>query len=355
MRRLRTVLFGVVLLSLILLGAEAGSRVDDWIFSDVPFFANPERNRDLTVQDTEGPRGRPHGHFKKWKLNQFGFRGPEIAREPAPGTTRVMILGASETFGLYETEGREYPRQLAEVLQRRGHPEVEVVNTAMAGMTLSSMRPYWRTWASPFHPTVVLIYPSPLLYLDDELPGKWTVAPSDPEAERAPRFESRFLGRVRDDLRRNAWLRRQRVRLLLALHPNQADNAFQGLPQDRLDAFQSDLVELLTAIRAGGAEPVVVTHAHRATSPPRPEDSPDLQAMQLFYPRAAPDLLVTFEQAANQVVVDVGKEQQVRVIDTAALNGHREWFADLVHFNDDGAAHLAEIIAQDLIPILPHE
>src|SRR5204863_4496985 len=69
----------------------------------------------------------------------------------------------SETFGLYESTDEEYPAQLRRLL-----PERDVVNAALAGMTLKSTRIYWHRWASKFEPTQVLIYPSPLFYLNDE-------------------------------------------------------------------------------------------------------------------------------------------------------------------------------------------
>src|SRR5262245_16320664 len=97
---------------LFLLAAEAASRLDDWLAYGTPVLANPDRGMDLTVQDEHGLHGRPLGRFKKWALNEAGFRGPEITETPAPGVTRIALLGASETFGLYESPGKEYPSQL---------------------------------------------------------------------------------------------------------------------------------------------------------------------------------------------------------------------------------------------------
>ena len=177
-RLLRRVVLAVIVM---MAAAEACSRLDDWIFLDVPFCANPDREHDLTVHDEHGVHGRPNGHFRKWHLNAFGFRGPQIEERPAPGSMRILILGASETFGLYESANQEYPAQLAEDLRREDR-RVEVINAAMAGISVKSMLPYWENWAARVQPQIVLIYPAPMFYLDDEPPQP----PRGDTADQAP-------------------------------------------------------------------------------------------------------------------------------------------------------------------------
>src|SRR5271170_6270728 len=81
------------------LGAELGARLDDRFFEQIPFSANPSSD-DLSTRDQLGRHGTPFARFKKWRLNNLGFRGPDIARQATRGVPRILILGASETFGL---------------------------------------------------------------------------------------------------------------------------------------------------------------------------------------------------------------------------------------------------------------
>src|SRR5581483_6258978 len=155
--------FSALLLLTALASAEVASRVDDWIRLDLPVLATPDHQRDLTFQDEHCLRGRPGARFKKWKLNQFGFRAPEMSREPAPGRVRIMILGASDALGFSEPEGMEFPAQLARLLQP--DQRYEVINVAIAGMTAKSMISYWESWVSRFSPNLVFVYASPLFYL----------------------------------------------------------------------------------------------------------------------------------------------------------------------------------------------
>src|SRR4051794_25760970 len=82
-------------LLLCLCSGEIVARLDDWTFDDVPFLANPDRERDLLYHDTDTLRGKPNGRFKKYHLNAFGFRGPEMTKVKPSGVKRILVLGAS--------------------------------------------------------------------------------------------------------------------------------------------------------------------------------------------------------------------------------------------------------------------
>ncbi len=348
-RALRVLLAGLIFL----VSGEVASRLDDWLFFKTPLLANPDREHDLTVIDEDGVHGRPGGQFRKWRLNQFGFRGSEISLTPKPDQTRLMILGASETFGLYESENNEYPAQLARLLGEESGDQVEVINAAMAGISVRSMLPYWRKWLARFHPDLVLIYPSPLFYLDEEPPAP----PSEDASQEAPGLlsRSRFAGRLIDTLRRTEWIRRLRLEVMLHLSQRgrSEDWLFRDPPRDRLEQLTSDLTDLSKAIKASGARPILVTHAIRAGSPPRSEDLLDLKAMRLFFPRATPETMVAFEDAAAEAMRELGERDKVAVFDAAKeFNGRRDDFADLVHFNDQGAKVFARFLARELRPFM---
>ena len=344
-----------LLAALLFLGAaEATCRLDDYLFFGIPLLATPNRDIDLTLRDEHGLHGRPNGQYRKWRLNEEGFRGPSLADSSAPGHVRVMILGASETFGLYESDQHEYPAQLGRLLRDGLGEQVEVINAAMAGMSLKSMLPYWERWASRYHPQVVLIYPSPLFYLDDEPPGAQSPeVPTEPTPGWIER--SRFAERLRDTMRQSALIRWVRLEILLLLNRRQQREAdvFHEVPQDRLNLFRTDLAALVDAIQKQGAKPILITHACKASSPLNEEDLPDLKAMQVFFPRATPKSMVAFEEAAGEVVRQLGRAKHVPVFDAGAqLNGRRDEFADLVHFNDAGAQRMAHFLADQLEPLL---
>jgi len=336
----------LLLIAVTLAAAELTSRLDDWIAYDTPLLAIPHRERDLILIEGRAVRGRPYGHFKKWHLNEWGFRGDDLTREPPAGCDRIMVLGASETFGLYESERMEFPAQLAARLKAVGCHEV--VNAAIPGMTVKRMVPYWTMWASRFAPRVVLVYPSPMFYLDEPPPALSTLAAPAPSWWE----HSRALSRAHDVYRAMPrFMKRLRERWVVARAMRGRSDAwlFRTVPADRVALYANDLTELLTAIRAQGAQPMVITHATRAAWPPRPEDLEDAEAMRMIFPRATAEVILAFERVAAAATERVAADLQVPVIDVAAaLAGRRELFADLVHFNDDGAALGADVIAAAL-------
>jgi lysophospholipase L1-like esterase len=353
-RLLRRVGSWLVALVVCLTAGEIASRLDDELWNDTPFFANPDRESDLVLHDTGSVRGRPGGTYKKWKLNAYGFRGPEIAQKPSAGVRRVMLLGASETFGLYESADHEFAAVLQRDLVKKGRDDIEIVNASIAGLGLPTMTRYWDRWASRFDPALVVVYPSPQFYLDDEVPRLLTPA-ADPEPMPHP-WRSRFAERVLDTVKSSDLLKSIRLRLHLsrALAGKPVDWLFGDKPPaDRLAAYVADLEALCDAIVAKGSRPVLVTHAFKTPSPPAPSDRFELEYFRIFFPRATADSFPAFDEAARLATIELGQRRSWPVIDASdQLSGHREWFGDPVHFNDAGSERFARLLADDLPPLL---
>jgi hypothetical protein len=340
-----------LIVGVMLISAEATARIDDRIRLGVPIGAVPDEQYDLTITDSLGRRGRPYGQYKRWHLNRFGFRNARMDSTPPPGCTRIMVLGASESFGLYESAGKEYPAQLEDALSRYGC--YEVVNAAVAGLTLPAITQLWNNWGSRFGASVVLVYPSPGFYLAN-YPPAYHKRPALGQPAAPPRWRPRILDRAMDAFEVPAPIQRWRVaRTLATVEANHPREWFFGtLPKERLHRFSQDLDSLVTAIRAHHAEPVLITHAMRFTNPPRPEDGALLDAWRQFTPRATTSTLLAFEAAAAGAVRELGARRDVQVIDAArVMNGQSAWFADFVHFTDSGATVMATLIADRLAPL----
>lgn len=353
----RRLLHAIGLGCALLLGAELAARLDDWIRQETPLLANPDHDRDLMTVEAWGFRGRPHGQFRKWQLDAYGFRvTPSATEGPC-----LLILGASETFGLYESPGREYPAQLARLLQQK--QPCRVLNASVAGISLNSLIAYWDNWAGNFNADRVLIYPPSHFYLDAEPPHPPENLPTTDAEWRRKLPQPRLLERVKELYHRlPAWMKKYREEWTIQRETagRDADWVFREVPEERLRLFEDDLTRLIAHIRARGAEPILVTHAISAADPPRPEDETYLRRMRMYYPRPTPETLVAFEKRANEVVRRLAKQEHLTLIDAdRALSSRSELFADLVHFNDEGATKMAELLAENLPPFrrnaLSHE
>jgi hypothetical protein len=225
-----------------------------------------------------------------------------------------------------------------------------VANAAVAGMSLRAMTQMWTRWAARFQPDAVILYPTPAFYLGERTPTDPGPPPSRPRAAE-PWWTLRIVGRAQDRIEYPPFIQRRRVaRSLASLPPPTGDWNIGGVPSERLRHFEEDLDQLVQAIRHEGAALIVMTHATAFGGASDQAQDDALNAWRLAVPRASPDVLLQFEVLSAEAVRRVAARRGVALIDLAAhMNGRREWFAgDFLHFNDAGAAVVADVIARRL-------
>lgn len=322
---------------------EFAARVDDRISFGAPILGNYEMDQLFTLTP-RGWRGVPNGQYVKWALNASGFRGPDI--RPDRGQVRVVAYGASETFGIYEAPGQEFPRALERDLNEpAGVPEFEVINAGMPGMRVGSGISLLQDIAVALRPKVVLIYPTPTHYIGVTRPycGR-PVVMQDGEGERPTfRIAEKIKDRVKGSLPRS-WL--SALRSAGIAWTMRGRQPLDHVAPESLAAFETDLRCALSAVKESGAVPILVTHASRFASTPRPDDDYWLTGWRLQYPEMRQSGLLSLEAAANAQVRSTAAEEGVRLVDAAAaLSGDEASFADHAHFTDIGAGKMARLLA----------
>jgi lysophospholipase L1-like esterase len=341
-----TIVFAVAL--------ELSCRLDDAIRFGTPIFSRVESESDLLVRDAAGEHGRPNARYGKWVINNVGMRGPDIDPIKAPGTLRVVTAGASETFGLYESPGHEFPRQLEDTLRARRGPRVEVLNAAIFGMSLPTLEQDLRLRVSALQPDVVVLYPTPVQYLNEERP-----VPAEPDSAASDRlpFRDALYPRAMERLRNQAkalvpaWLatslRRDDIARDAREHP--AGWRFTGVPAERLAAYDADLRRTIGTIRAIGAVPVLAIHAN-VFDAGGPLDEPLLVSWENQYHRATGDALIAFDAAAARATVRAARDSNVTFVDLRQVHA-TPMFADYAHFTDAGAAAVAGALARAVLSL----
>ena len=345
---------------------EFACRVEDWVMYRMPILSRYRSLDDLVVRDAMGMHGRPNARFEKWVMNDLGMRGPPTTKTPAPGTVRVITVGASETFGLRESPNREYPRQLEDSLNAQvsrascSRPEIrrfEVLNAAFAGMGLPTIEQDVRNRLAPLGAKIVVIYPSPASYLDEQAPAA-ARPDSSGQAEQAMPLRRalypRALSRMREQLKQalpeviKTPLRARQTRAMVAAHP--PGWRFESVPSDRLAQYDADLRRLIGTIRRVGATPVLVTHANEFVGRPS-ADAPMLIAWEKFYPRATGRTIIAVDSVARALTIAAGADSGVVTVDAArTLAGQPlSAFADFVHFTDLGASVMAGVVRDGVV------
>lgn len=351
-------------LALILaLSFELTVRVQDWVRFRMPMLSPVTSEEDLMVRDQFGAHGRPNARYRKWSEDSLGFRGVDVPVAKPAGTVRVVLTGASETFGLYESPNREFARALEDTLNAQlaagacgggSARHFEVLNDALPGMSLPTVAQEIQLRLGRFAPDVIVHYPSPAQFLEDrmpfatprdtgagahDLPGRWRRA-----------LHPRSFDIVRDQLKKATpallltWLRRRSAEDETRGHA--AGWRFTRVPPVRMAAFDSSLRALVGDIHALGAEPVLATHA-TAFERPRADSAAMLAAWQRFYPRATGQTIIRFDDSARATTLRAGADSSVLVADVAGAFAHADGanFADFVHFTDEGSARVAQVLA----------
>jgi lysophospholipase L1-like esterase len=351
----------LVLLILFAVSLEGACRVEDWIQFRTPVLAPERSQEDLLVRDALGMHGRAGGHWQKWSLNAFGMRGPDVPAVKPANVIRVVTVGASETFGLYESPGHEYPRQLEDSLNAglsapRGEcrdRRAQVLNAAMPGMSLPTIDQDIRLRVAALRPDFVVLYATPSVYLDDGAPVAARPDSSVRVASRLPAARTlypRLADRLRVQIKSllptvvQDRIRQREIKAMLAEHP--AGWRFDSVPVDRLTNFGDDLRHTIGTIRSTGATPVLMTHANRFAGADL-SDVATLRAWEKFYPRASGQTIVAFDSAARLITLAVARDSQTIVVDLASTlaRSPRHIFADYSHFTDEGAALVAKNVA----------
>lgn len=327
---------------------EVCARIDGYVSYGTPFFSHDSIDT-LYTTDALGKHGKANARYRKWKLNSLGYRGPELHS----GRQRIICIGASETFGLYEDEDREYPRQLERELNRRlGRDAFDVVNVAYAGLTLNNEVQRLPGIIKTVQPRIALIYPALANYIWN--PTEAAHAPVETSTPPPSNFEFRILDNF-GALAKNVtplavqtWIRQMQIDRQTRRHP-----AMKRLPEASIERFRSELNLLVRKLQAAGVEPVLVTHATRFGKSVTPENRPYLVAWRKFYPTLAEEGFLDMESRMNAVIRQVASKQKLHLIDIAEeLPAESRYFADFAHFTNEGSRVMAGLLADGLQPLI---
>jgi hypothetical protein len=337
------------------LSLELAVRIDDWAQFSVPLAARETSLGDLVVRDSLGIHARPSAQFRKFRINSLGVRGDEV---PAPVLVRspiVITAGASETFGLYESARHEWPQQLEDSLHLRCLPPPVVLNSAFAGMSLPTVRQDYSRRLKPLQAKVLVYYPTPMQYLELDLPVAASPATSRP-AE-LPAWRSRAIPRFRDAVKHavpDGVLNLLRVFDTERSRASLAGGVRQEAGTERLNAFDRDLRAFVGDLRNGGTSPVLVVHRNRFRDTVSVEERRLLRAWERFYPLYSASAILTFDDSAAGRMARVARDSSLILIDPLPrlIPLHASAFADFTHFTDRGSAAVAGSVAAGVAQML---
>lgn len=153
--------------------AEVGASIWlHWIASDEQFrhYATLDQNRrrsretgeSLTVVEPHRYLGYvPAAEYRRGMNhhNSLGYRGEEIPRKRTPHEFRIAALGGSTTYTSHVEDPKDaYPAVLQELLRRRWHPEVRVINAGVPGWSSYETLINFELRVLDLDPDMILVY-----------------------------------------------------------------------------------------------------------------------------------------------------------------------------------------------------
>lgn len=367
------------------------ARLEDWVHFRAPFWEPYDVSR-LFINDQSGSKGVPNARFENIQLNSLGYRGPE----PRSGTIRIVCLGASETFGISEGPDKQFPRQLEARLNRDlGVSSIEVLNISRPSRNLLEDVRELPQIIEQFHPQFLVFYPSAANYGTLEYHGLlYGSPPATPPASSAAalatyplpskvravlsRLAARGLGdagalagrftgmlargydmlRLKRKIAGLRWVvpsdsaRDLGDRLSLRWYRLSGGFYFDRFPAQADEHYRRDLRKAADLASGGGARLVLVLHANNIPDPVRADDV-RMMRWNYYYPYTSGEGLVDLENRLNRVTAEVASERGLTLVDARhGIPKDPRYFSDFVHFTDEGAARMAELIAQQLEPPL---
>lgn len=148
LRLVRQFLFAVILLGLLLCGAEVGVRVYEVVqgkpvcaVTPAECLTDPARltvpswltNLELKPQAFAELKCRDRKTLVELQTNSMGFRGSEVAVPKPADSFRVVVLGDETVFAPETPDEDHFTHRMTEILQERTRLPVEVINAGLPG------------------------------------------------------------------------------------------------------------------------------------------------------------------------------------------------------------------------------
>ena len=293
--------------------------------------------------------------------NSIGLRGPEFPADPEH-YIKIITVGGSTTACVTLTDGRTWPDRLRSELGR-SFGNVWLNNAGIDGHSTFGHLVLLRTHLEKFAPDYIL----------------YLVGINDVGRDDLNDYDVRMIGTSRSfrdkliaasEVLATAQVIKRSLRaydfglnhspplvldeiLRVDLDPADRERELREHRERYLAAFRERVSALVGRTRAIGAEPVLITQPALYGDVVDPETNVELGSLET--PREGLPASVEWEilELYNEVLRATSREQNVFLIDLAAeLPKDSSYFFDWMHFSNEGAASVGDIISRALEPLL---
>lgn len=298
--------------------------------------------------------------------NSLGFRGPDPPSDFANDLT-IITVGGSTTHCLYLSDDKTWPAHLSDRLQR-SFPKVWVDNAGLDGHSTIAHIALLEDHIIKLHPKVVtfLVGRNDMAHADlgdfdaDGLRSSVNVkTPQDFLYSMSGYSEvaSLILDTYRSITSYRLGLTHENVDLVKQGYedPSPAEEAaYLKKHQQALPGYENRLKQLIEMCRRNRIEPVLITQPMLAGPVADDVTHVDLARVKVStHCRCNGEMWWNALEMYNDVTRKVAHDNNVVLVDLAKeLPKSSRYFYDFVHFTNDGAQRVADIIDNSLCPAL---
>lgn len=321
----------------------------------------------IVAIDSDGiPYNIPNIRYKKWKINSLGFRGKEINLEKKKGQIRIMCFGSSETLGIHETEGKDWPSQLSEVLKDK-YPEVEVINISIMGLSQRMRKKYIEKYVLPLDPDIILMNHHRLFFhIRESMRGEeiniipCLINGNIKNNSKGHILFDRLLSNFRNAIYKlfpnqalsyySMWRLRKKIKIkekeyLLNKTP------LHEIPEHIISKYEQELNSFIGFLKEKNIVPVMPTFPFLTTCTNKDTYKKILMETRLmFFIELSEDGILDAMSKLNNLIKKTAQKQNVLCVDIDSLLPKTlEYFADELHYTDRGSELIAREICESLI------
>lgn len=355
-----TVRFGSAFLAFFV-SMELCARIDDRFKYQAPIFGayGPDL---LRGTDKDGiSHNVPNSRFEKWEINNFGFRGDPLAPVKRNEVKRIVCLGTSESFGLYEDPNMEWPAQLKALLQN--DKRYEVINASVIGLGIEGFIPYFKKYIFHLQPDTVILYVNPYFYLGSKIKERERRGNRPSSQNITNELSKKTKNRISDRLKPRSipkiiqvikqhipqsllktyqvWNMSRQVRgleesLLKGKSP------LDVVPREYLESFELDMKNLVNFVKHHRIQVILGTYPTLATKENlkyHPEIFLDARRFTIWFSLNG---MIEASNRFNDVLRLVAEKTGVCLVDSSRnVPKNIQYFGDNVHYTNEGARLVA--------------
>jgi hypothetical protein len=338
---------------------EVCARIDDKIRYGAPFFGYYSSELLRSIDSEEINYNVPNSQFEKWKINRLGFRGHDISLVKSRGTIRIICMGTSETFGLYEDPEKEWPNKLKDLLDEC--QRFQVINVSVVGLTLKKYHSYIEKYVLKLEPDMIILFIAPFSYgvgvkkfIERQTPPRKNVNNSErgwksllTGGTPTLRILPKFVQVVHKIVPKKVMKWYKRVKLIKKLRSLEyarldGNKPLDMVSKESLDTFRTDLEELIQFLHQRNIE-VIMTSYPVLISTENMQDHLDIfLGFRSYYVELSLLGIIDASVKFNSVIKEVSIKHGVPFIDNnGAIPKNTRYFADNVHYTNEGAKLVA--------------